>query len=1419
MTTKLFRLFVCILVLMSLRSGVAQEAPASGQDLRTQLQTLAGTVVPEASSPNPAYTTLQQLSVTSIPNAMIENAWLADINGDGLTDVIAFGGIGSSESTATPYIFVWLQQSGGSYSAPIQTQLSSSDLHLRALDIYGTAIGDLDGDGLPDFATTIPDPACAGAGTCVLRFTAIRNTGGGHFSNTSSGNLTVPTVLRSNTMHIGDFNGDGHNDVVIDGFTSQDTSHNFIITFLGNGSLSGSSVSAWGAVKTTFNGYQPIHYVESVADFNGDGKLDLAVTNESGSNPSPTSLLYGNGSGGFATSGPNLPNNMDCSIGDFFGTGQLSCAGIPQTFYNYSGSEPPLSLYLLQNVPSNTTSAVQVSSASAIPADYYDFWVNDSLYSPPVLPAVINYGGSPYSLAVSSSNRVYFLANDGHGNFSAPVQAIPDFTGSGYCTTTETWCLIDVKPGGTNLQSYLLFFDNSWNADYSTGLVVAEGSSPTTTTVSTSNPTVYYGATVTFTATVTSGSGTPTGGVTFFADGNSIGTGTLSNGSASITNNSLSIGTHQITATYGGSSSFPSSTSSAITQTITKIPTGLTFTLNPNPSIVTNTFNVQIQVTAANGSIPSGSVSVVADGGNTLGNPSLSGSGAASLGVSSLPVGQHSITVSYPGTSTYDSSSQEQTQTVNAIPTSTAVTANPASSTYLSCVTFTATVTATEGTPTGSVSFSAKAGNNAPVSIGSAPLNGSGVASASSCSLTPATYTVTASYGGASNYGTSSGTTNETVTTLSVPTLPPSPPSGSGPHNPGNPITIPVGGFPTPPGGVSPTQPIEIFNGGTPIGTVPPSGGTIIWTPPGTGSFPIGSCYPGDADYANTCPPTNPITVTITAPTTLTVSALPNPVTFGQSANVTATVSSSYGTPTGTVTCSSDSGSFGTSPVGGNGTATFTTGVLSVGSHNISCNYTPSGYFDPSSGSGSETVIKATPTVTVTVSPEPTYPGDYGTLTATVHGVSAATPTGTVTFLIDNSAVGSASLNGGTASLSGLFATVGSHTVTAQYGGDGNYNTATGSYTHSVVKLPTTTIVSSTPNPGIGGLQVITVQSVSTYPDLEPGTPNQRQPMSGTVTFYDGATVLGSVAINPTTELASIAVPSMTVGTHNFSAIYSGDANYTNSSSGGFSETIVPPISGITVSGNGTSADVSANVTWSAQVVNPLKQPQPSGTVTWIANGQQLGTSQVGPDGTTSFTTSFPTPGIYSVTANYAGQQEPGTLTFSQTILSTGTDGSAPFAMATSNAPTMANDGTTQFAIAFTSAGVTTPVALSCTGAPEGYSCAVNPSTITLSDATKQPTVTVSVTRNATTTQAQMMNKTTISMAGFGIGILGVFGLRKRRRSFVFSVLAVVLMLPGLSIIGCGALGGSAAGPSSYSLTVTATTATYSQSIIVAVKH
>jgi len=158
-----------------------------------------------------------------------------------------------------------------------------------------------------------------------------------------------------------------------------------------------------------------------------------------------------------------------------------------------------------------------------------------------------------------------------------------------------------------------------------------------------------FGEAVTFTATVSSAAGTPSGDVTFRAGATSLGTVALNGGGvATLGVTALAVGGHSISAEYAGNISFTGSTSSAIAHTVGKgatdadIAVSSTTVEEGDPVTLTATISA---VAPANG-VPDGSVTF-RSGGSDLGTAALAG-GKAKLDVT-LPIGTHIVTAGYTG--------------------------------------------------------------------------------------------------------------------------------------------------------------------------------------------------------------------------------------------------------------------------------------------------------------------------------------------------------------------------------------------------------------------------------------------------------------------------------------------------------------------------------------------------------------------------------------------------------------------------------------------------------------------------------------------------------------------------------------------------------------------------------------------------
>ncbi len=155
-------------------------------------------------------------------------------------------------------------------------------------------------------------------------------------------------------------------------------------------------------------------------------------------------------------------------------------------------------------------------------------------------------------------------------------------------------------------------------ASGSVSLTVAKGA-PASALISSSNP-VLKNAAITFTATVSSSAATPSGSLTFYDGTTLLGSAvTLAQGMASYTTSAFAVGSHPVTAVYGGDTNFSALTSSVLTETVEDFALSV-----PSGSSTSQT--------VSRGGTASYALKVAPSGGSTL--PS-----AITLAVSGLPVG------------------------------------------------------------------------------------------------------------------------------------------------------------------------------------------------------------------------------------------------------------------------------------------------------------------------------------------------------------------------------------------------------------------------------------------------------------------------------------------------------------------------------------------------------------------------------------------------------------------------------------------------------------------------------------------------------------------------------------------------------------------------------------------------------------
>ncbi|HLJ73310.1 MAG TPA: Ig-like domain repeat protein, partial [Thermoanaerobaculia bacterium] len=335
---------------------------------------------------------------------------------------------------------------------------------------------------------------------------------------------------------------------------------------------------------------------------------------------------------------------------------------------------------------------------------------------------------------------------------------------------------------------------------------------------------------------------------------------------------------------------------------------------------------------------------------------------------------------------------------------------------------------------------------------------------------------------------------------------------------------------------------------------------TVIYFVPlsGPGSFTSTATVSADlpADESASADNTSSVTVTTSAPlpaaTTTTLATSATPTRLGQPVTFSATVASST-TPTGFVTFTIDSAPQPAAQLAG-GVATLTTSTLSVGTHVVSASFAGDGVtIASSSGSltGGQTVIPADSATTLTSSANPVVSGQPITFTANVGAIApgAGSPTGSVTFSIDDAPIGTAPMASGAATFSYSSAlSIGAHVATAAYSGDSNFNTSIGSLDIPQLSNPDATSVTITPtaNPAIAGNSVtFTAHATANPPGA--GVP------TGSIAFsVDGGSPT-SVAVDASGAAAFS--QSFAIGSHSIQAVYSGDSNFLTST-GSLSETV-----------------------------------------------------------------------------------------------------------------------------------------------------------------------------------------------------------------------------------------------------------------------
>jgi len=250
----------------------------------------------------------------------------------------------------------------------------------------------------------------------------------------------------------------------------------------------------------------------------------------------------------------------------------------------------------------------------------------------------------------------------------------------------------------------------------------------------------------------------------------------------------------------------------------------------------------------------------------------------------------------------------------------------------------------------------------------------------------------------------------------------------------------------------TPTGNVTFKNGATVLGTVALSGGvaTFATSTLAAGTHSITGDFLGSTYFLASN--SSALSHVVKNDSTTTVASSANPSEYGHTVTFTATVGHTASpTPTGTVTFKNGSATLGTGTLSG-GKATLATSALTLGTHSITAVYNgDSNYGASTSAALSQVVDKSTTSTTVKSSLNPSTSGATVTFTATVKSSGTTTPTGSVKFLDGTKTLGSHALSGGVATLSTSTLADGTHSITAEYVGNADFDTSTSPVLSQVV--------------------------------------------------------------------------------------------------------------------------------------------------------------------------------------------------------------------------------------------------------------------------------------------------------------------------------------------------------------------------------
>ncbi len=632
----------------------------------------------------------------------------------------------------------------------------------------------------------------------------------------------------------------------------------------------------------------------------------------------------------------------------------------------------------------------------------------------------------------------------------------------------------------------------------------------------------------------------PTGGTVQFKDGGTdIGAPVaVVNGVATLPHTFTAAGDHSVTAVYDGVLEFLTSTSPARTVSVAAADVQTTTALTVPSSAVEQT---SVALTANISPAADGGTVQFKDGGTDIGGPIAVTAGGATLDHTFTTTGSHSITAVYSGTAGFGgSTAQAQTIEISSSALSTTTTLQvPAAAITGTAVDLTATVAPSNAV--GTVQFKSNG-----TAIGSPVTVSGGTATLSHSFDAAGAQSITADFTAGAGFVSSSASAQTVTVSDPAPIDVETTTSLSGPATAITGAAVDLTATVAPNNAVGTVQ---FKSNGTAIGSpVTVSGGTATlshsFDAAGaqsiTADFTAGAGFVGSSASAQTVTVSDPAPVDVETTTSLSV---PATATTGTAVDLTATVAPNNAV--GTVQFKSNGTAIGSPVTVSGGTATLSHSFDAAGAQSVTADFT--------AGSGFKNSVASAKSVQVSVADQESVvelniPTDAKTgvatdLWATVRTSSDdAVGVGTVQFYDGGVAIGGPeAVTAGAAGLSHTFTSAGAHSITAVYsGGAGVVGSSAQARTVNVTDPApsdvTTETVVTVPADGVVNKSVTLSATVSS---LQNG---------GTVQFMDGDTPIGD-AVPVVNGIAALNHTFTTTGAHSISAIYSGAAGFTGSTS------------------------------------------------------------------------------------------------------------------------------------------------------------------------------------------------------------------------------------------------------------------------------